>query len=289
MVDANMPLTLWAACVAQRDIYARADAAEAGGFSCMSVFTGDLLAYEEDGGSLRQLRRALAAREMPVSCIDPYFAWYPGFDPGVAPPAVAVHFRHTEDDVLRYAEELGATFISVLGPFFQDDLDAAFDEQVERLGAFADRAATVGLRPHIEIVPTTKVPDLAAGLALVRAVGRPNLGLLLDTYNLSRSGLDPAELDAVPHELIFEIQLADAPAKPRGANFFEEATSLRELPGEGELPVAEIIERIARKGPLPPTGPEVFKSELDARSADEVGYLNAAASRRLLETVAQAA
>jgi 4-hydroxyphenylpyruvate dioxygenase len=169
----------------------------------------------------------------------------------------------------------------VLGPFFQEQ-DAPFEEAVERLGAFADRAATIGVRPHIEIVPTTKVPDLATGLALVRAVNRPNLGLLLDTYNLARTGMDVKELDDVPHELIFEIQLADAPLKPRGASFWEEATSLRELPGEGELPVAEMLALIARKGPLPPIGPEVFQAELVALAPIAAGERAAAATRKVL-------
>jgi sugar phosphate isomerase/epimerase len=289
MVDVDMPLTLWAACVGQYGILERAEAVRAGGFTGMSVFTGELARHEQQGGSLAGLRRELAAREAPITCIDPYFPWYPGFDPALALPEVAIHFQHTEDDVLRYAEELGVRYLSVLGPFFHDGIDAPFHAQVEALGAFADRAAAIGLRPHLEIVPTTKIPDLAAGLALVRAVGRPNLGLLLDTYNLCRGGLDPAELDDVPAAWIFQMQLNDAPAVPRGASFWEEATSLRELPGDGELPLVDMLGRIARKGPLPPLGPEVHRAAFAGVPAAEIGRVTAAATRRLLADVAAAA
>jgi sugar phosphate isomerase/epimerase len=282
MVDSGMPLTLWAACVAGRGLLERSDAVAAGGFAAMTAFTGDVLEYEQTGGSLPALRRELAAREAPITTIDPYFAWYPGFDPSVAPPEVAKHFEATTDDLLRYADDLGATYISVLGPFFQDDLQPPFDEVVESLGAFVDRAAAAGLRPHLEIVPTTKIPDLATGLALVRAVNRPNLGLLLDTYNLARTGLQVDELDDVPHEVVFQIQVADAPREPRGASFWEEATGLRELPGEGELPVAEMLERLARKGPLPPTGPEVFQAALGALAPAEAGQRSAETTRAVL-------
>ena len=50
-------LVLWAGCVMKRDLFARAEAAVAGGFSCMSVICGDLVAHERAGGSVRELAR----------------------------------------------------------------------------------------------------------------------------------------------------------------------------------------------------------------------------------------
>jgi sugar phosphate isomerase/epimerase len=109
-------------------------------------------------------------------------------------------------------------------------------------------------------MPTTHIGDLATALALVEAVGRPNLGLLLDTYNLGRSGDGPDDLDKVPRELVFQLQLADGAAEPVGENYFEDAVT-RLFAGEGALGAAAMVERLVAKGPLPPTGPEVINSE----------------------------
>jgi sugar phosphate isomerase/epimerase len=258
----------------------RAEGARAGGFAAVSTLAGELAAWEADGRSLPTLRRELELREAPVNCVDPFVAWYPGYEPGRVRGEASAHLRASEDDVLRYCEELGAPFVTVVAPFVGRVGD--FGEVVERLGRFADRAATVGVRPHLEMVPTTLVPDLASALALVRAVDRPNLGLLVDTYNLCRGGMVMDELDDVPLELVFELQLADAPAVAVGDSYFADALHRRQLPGLGELPVHEIVARLAAKGPLPPTGPEVFADDLAEMPAVDAARLAGQVTRDFL-------
>jgi sugar phosphate isomerase/epimerase len=276
----KVDLVFWAANVAGHDLLTGAEGVAEGGFSSISVLTGQLEAWEAEGRTLENLRDEMAARGAPISAVDPYLAWYPGYDINAATGEAAAHLRASEDDVLRYAEALGVTFVTVVGPF--SGPDGSFDEAVENLGRLADRTAEIGVRPHLEIIPTTKVPDLETGMKFVQAVNRPNFGLLLDTYNLGRSGMDPAELDRVPLEMIFQIQLADAAAEPKGTDYFDDAFHYRELPGQGELQVAEMVSRIAAKGPLPPTGPEVFSDAMNARSASEAGRVSGEVCRDFL-------
>jgi len=276
----NSPLVLWAGCVWQRPLLERTEAVHAGRFSCMSLFTGDVSTYVEQHGSLRSLRHELDARETSINCIDPYLAWYPGYNPAAASGDAALHLRASEDDVLRYVEALGASYVSIVGPF--GGPDAPFDAVVESLGNFADRAATIGARPHLEIVPSTKIPTLAAAIALLRAVNRPNLGLLLDTYNLERAGDDPSELSNVPLEQIFAIQLADGHATPVGGDYFADGLHHRQAPGKGDLRVADWVNRISAKGPLPPIGPEIFQDELNAMESKVAGEYCAHVSRDFL-------
>jgi len=283
----DQELVLWAGCVIRHGLLERAEAVRAGGFSSLSVLTGELVAWEEGGRSLAELRRELRAREAPISAIDPFVTWYPGYDPQAVDGEVALHLRASEDDVLRYCEELGARFITVVGPFVAPPAD--FERAVASLGRFADRAAKIGVSPHVEMVPTTRIPDLASAMALVRAVGRANLGLLLDTYNLCRAGVAISELDEVPRETVFQLQLADAPAQPIGHTYFDDALHRRQLPGLGELPLREIVERLTAKGPLPPTGPEVFADDLAAMSATSAGRLAGETTRAFLASLGGAA
>ena len=78
MSSGDRNLVLWAGCVMKRDLFARAEAAVAGGFSCMSVICGDLVAHERAGGSVRELARELETRGAPIPILDPFLAWYPG-------------------------------------------------------------------------------------------------------------------------------------------------------------------------------------------------------------------
>jgi 4-hydroxyphenylpyruvate dioxygenase len=129
------------------------------------------------------------------------------------------------------------------------------------------------------------VHDLDAALAFVRAVDRPNLGLLLDTYNLGRAGVAPQQLEAVPLELVFQLQLADGAGIEDGVDYFADAFHRRVLPGEGSFPAAEMVAALARQGPLPPSGPEVLNPQLHALAPREAGPLAAAATRRFLRDV----
>lgn len=277
------PLILWAGNVLPKTMAERADAAHAGGFASTSLFTGDIAEYEASGGSLVTLKKELQARGVAINCVDPYAAWYPDYDVTNVSGEAARMLIATEDEVLRYTEECEAPFITIIGPFNANhNADAPFERVVERLAAFVARVEKVGARAHVEPIPTTKIPDLATAMALIEAVNRPSLGLLLDTYNFSRAGVAPAELESVPLEAIFQIQIADGGAVPVGADYQDDGGHHRRLPGEGDLPVAEMIRIVASKGPLPPCGPEAFSDDLWALPAAELGRRAASVTRAFL-------
>ena len=213
MSTGDRNLVLWAGCVMQRDLLERAEAAVAGGFSCMSVICGDLVAHERAGGSVRDLARELEARGAPIPILDPFLAWYPGWTGAQVTGAQGDAQNIDADTVLRYAEEAGARSLSVLAPFH--GTPAPREEVLDALGRFADRAAVIDLQLHIEVIPTSMAPDLAAGWDLVKGVGRDNVGLVLDTFHLGRSGTTAEELSVIPADRIFHVQLCDAPREPR--------------------------------------------------------------------------
>jgi sugar phosphate isomerase/epimerase len=287
MTDRPLPeLIYWASNSMPSHILDRAEAVGAGGYAAMSCMVGDLAAWEDSGRPLSELRAELDAREVRVTTIDPYLAWYPGFDTENPTGPAAKHREHlvmTEEKLFRWADALGATFVSTLGTFGGPAVP--FDEAVEALGGFADRAAAQGITPHLEQIPSTKVHDLDDALAFVRAVDRPNLGLLLDTYNLGRAGVAPQALEAVPLDLVFQLQLADGAGIEDGEDYFADAFSRRALPGEGSYPMAEMIAALAAQGPLPPSGPEVLYPELHALHPREAGVLAAEATRKFLDEV----
>ena len=271
-VSKEPTLVYWAGNSMPYGLLERAEGAAAAGYEVVSCFVGDLVEIERAGTPLHSVRRRLDELGVELNTLDPYLAWYPGYDPA-APVGVAVeyggpHLSATEEDLLRWAGELGATYVSTVAPFddpsgrFENPPEASFDAIVDSLGSFADAAANAGLRPHLEVIPTTKVADLQTALELVQAVGRRNLGILVDTYNLGRAGIGAAELEAIPHELVFQLQLADAPRAAVGDNYFDDAFAARSYAGEGELGVAEMVARLAAMGPLPPTGPEVFNEQI---------------------------
>ncbi len=83
--------------------------------------------------------------------------------------------------------------------------------------------------------------DIPTALAAVRHVGRSDFRLLMDTKHVSRSGSTPAHIAAIDPGQIGYVQLNDTTRRPRSADYLEEAMYERLSPGEGELPLCDMI------------------------------------------------
>ncbi len=271
MSSGDRNLVLWAGCVMQRDLLERAEAAVAGGFSCMSILCGDLVAHERAGGSVRDLARELEARGAPIPILDPFLASYPGRTGAQVNGAQGDSQNIDPDTVLRYAEETGAPSLSVLTPFH--GTPAPREAALDALGRFADHAAAIDLALHIEVIPTSMTPDLASRLG-PRAGRRARQRRPRARHVPPRTQPhDGRELAAIPANRIFHVQLCDAPREPRIPDYFEEAVTIRDFAGDGELGVLDMARCLDEMGALDNVGPEVFSAELDAMSPAHVGQL----------------
>ena len=115
----------------------------------------------------------------------------------------------------------------------------------DRLCVLADRLAGTNIRLVLEFLPILGVRTLPQALSIVAAADRPCLGVLVDNLHLSRAGHLPADLAAVDKHLLPYIQVCDAPAVPADvvpAALLYEALHGRLLPGEGGLPIAELLD-----------------------------------------------
>lgn len=168
--------------------------------------------------------------------------------------------------VLETAAVLGARYLNVIC----DDPDT---------GRFADRLAELvrlarpyRVRPVIEFTAWRPIRTLASAVAIAR--GSDGAGLLLDTLHIQRCGVTAAELAAVDPALLGYLQLCDAPATlshgidvpgrmPRGQQASAgddavlEARTGRLLPGEGELPLAELLGALPDSLPVSAEAPSL--------------------------------
>jgi sugar phosphate isomerase/epimerase len=131
--------------------------------------------------------------------------------------------------------ELGVPRINVVS--LDPDLSRTFD----RFAALTELAAQRGIQTVVEPVPGLTVGDLPTALAAREYVGRSDFRLLIDTMHLVRSGSSAADLAAVDPEYIGYAQLNDTTLQPRLENYMEEAMFERMVPGEGELPLTDIL------------------------------------------------
>ena len=178
--------------------------------------------------------------------------------------------------MLGSAAELGAKRLSVCG----DDPDRS--RLVASFADLCDLAAGYGMGVDLECMAWRRVASLPDALRVVEVAGRPNGGVLVDALHLSRTGGTPALIRTVPPARIRSAQLCDAPAELPATQeaIIREARSGRLPPGEGELPLRELLaalpDEVALGVEVPMDG--TLPAEVHVRRVHE-------AARRLLDSM----
>ena len=157
---------------------------------------------------------------------------------------------HQPDDVLAVLDaghRLGARFALVLG------YDADEGRIADRFAWVCEEADARGIRPGLEFMKYCPVQTLDAAVRIVRRAGHPAGAILVDALHLHRSGGTPAQLSTVPPELLPYGQLCDGllePVWPDDDQARIESRTGRLLPGDGELPLRELIDALPPGGAL---------------------------------------
>ena len=107
-----------------------------------------------------------------------------------------------------------------------------------------------------------------------------NARLAVDTWGFFRGGSRIEDLQGLGGAAFDNVQLNDGP-RTAWSDLFAEASD-RLLPGDGELPVAEVIASLVAQGFKGPWGIEAPSSLWKDLSADEIGRRCGAAMRRSL-------
>lgn len=202
-----------------------------------------------DGPVLRETLRRLA--DTGVSVLDTEFLRFEPEHPVGVP-----------EGFLEVSARLGAKYVLIMS--------AEPDETrtVERLCELCDQAATFGLNVCLEFAIYTGVKTLAHAARVLARAKRTNLSLLVDALHFSRSGGLPADVAAADPTLFRYAQICDAspamPAKDDTPSLIREARTGRLLPGEGGLPLADLVAALPAGVPLAIEAPCRATAELPA-------------------------
>lgn len=144
------------------------------------------------------------------------------------------------------AARLGAQHLLAMG---DDPIESRL---AAKLGALAEMARSFSMRVGLEFLPYVQVGSLHRASHLVKMLNQPNLGVVIDALHLMRSGGSPELLAGHDGCAIAYGQLCDARGpKPFGTDQLRrEARSGRYYPGQGALPVAEIVNALPAGVPL---------------------------------------
>lgn len=256
------------------DAPARIEAAAAAGFAAIGLYIGAWERVRADREAVAAIDAALDRTGLVIANIEVVRGW-------ASPDVAETSCLDREALAYEMADRFGCRYLQAIG-----DYTGSIAEAAQGFGALCDRAGEHGLRVGLEWVPEmTNIETAAAAAEIVMAADRHNGGFCVDSWHLTRSTNDVADIGRLPGDKVFAVQMNDGTIKPQHDVYLEDCLSNRVPPGAGEFRLVEMIRTLDGIGSTAPIGLEVCSTELwdgpvnDAaqRSADGMRQVLAAA------------
>lgn len=126
------------------------------------------------------------------------------------------------------------------------------DRTAEALHQLCEWGAPGNMRIALEFLMITAVQNMDDALDIVTRADHPAAALLIDTIHFQRAGHSIDDLSKVDPSLLPYSQICDGNREclPDFEHYLEDAIDLRSVPGEGGLPVSELVKALPQDIPL---------------------------------------
>ncbi len=220
------------------------------GFDGVEIFENDLLSFD---GSPRDVGDRI--RELGLECL--VFQPFRDFE-GMPEPARTKAFSRARRK-FDLMQELGTDLILVCSNISEQSL-GGIDRVAEDLHELGEIAKESGVRVGFEALAWGRhINDHRDAWEAVRRAGHANVGLILDTFHTLSRQLPVDNIQNIPAEKIFLVQVADAPLVDM--DLLSWSRHLRSFPGQGELPLVEFMQALLATGYDGYLSLEVFNDE----------------------------
>lgn len=247
-------------------------AAGAAGFIGIEFWHDDL---KDIAGGRAQARRMLTENGLKITDLQLLV----DFDG--APRSKREAKRREALELLDAAADLDAPVLAVTAATDpQCDRHSVTDDLAWLVSEASCRGVRISYEPMSWSVTYSTLPD---AWAAVRELDAEVIGLVVDSYHIFSKGRTADDLDGIPADRIFAVQLADARLPIPADHYKDVARTHRLLPGSGDFPLASLVATLADIRYGGPVGIEVFNTDLADRDPGPVAEQAMAALTALLD------
>jgi sugar phosphate isomerase/epimerase len=214
------------------------------GYDGLEFLHYKLLRYLDNGGTTAALKQRVHGFGLQTSCLNALID-IERYREGEKQVMLAEALRLTQ-----VAAELECPNIQILAQHGIDHLPQAqiMDIMTENISAIADIGQQYGVRYQIEVIAHTQFNTLDQALDVIRRIGKPNIGLVIDFWHLFATGkTSPADIAALDPSLIFGVHFCDG-RRPRPGEAWEETVLRAYMPGEGEIDIQAWTDAVKATG-----------------------------------------
>lgn len=226
------------------------------GFDGVEIFENDFLAFDASPRDVGQMVRDCG---LEITLFQPFRDFE-----GMPEPHRTRTFDRAERkfDIM---QELGTDLVLVCSNVSPISL-GGIDRSAADFHELGERAAKRGLKVGYEALAWGRhIFDHRDAWEIVRRADHQNVGLILDSFHSLARKIELGSIRSVPKEKIFIVQLADAPLIDMDLLYW--SRHFRNMPGEGDLPVADFVAAIAETGYDGYFSLEIFNDQFRGGSA----------------------
>ena len=232
------------------------------GFSGLGIWHADL-EHVLETRSLSEMKKAFDDNGLRNLELEFIMDWF--LDPGDERRQASDKVREL---LLTAAAELGAHHIKI------GNIPGTPCELPQLTERFAELCAEAANRTDAKIVYEfmpfdVNVRSVDAALEVVAGAGAENGGIAIDTWHMSKLGIEPEELRRIPVEYLSWVELSDG-LRTDMDDLIQETVNHRALPGEGEFDLRGYVEVCRDHGYREPWGVEVLSDELRNNPMDVI-------------------
>ena len=214
------------------------------GYDGLEFLHYKLLRYLDNGGSTSSLRKLIEGYNLRTLCLNALIdiERYQGEQ--------KIQLIADATRLTQVAAELECPTIQILAQHGIDHLppEQIMDIMTENISEIADIGLQHGVRYQIEVIAHTKFNTLQQALEVIKRVGKPNVGLVIDFWHLFATGATtPQDVAALDPALIFGVHFCDG-RKPRPGEAWTETVLRAYMPGEGDLDVQAWTDAVKTTG-----------------------------------------
>lgn len=174
-------------------------------------------------------------------------------------------FLSDAESIFRDTQYLEGNVVLTCPTFGPADIDSA----PEMFGELCDLAEPFGIRLALEFIGWAEtIKDIRIAWSIVEKAGRKNGGILYDTLHHYFGGSSLRDLEQIPSHYLYTVHIADA--RDMDLPGIDIGRHHRLFPGEGVIPISEILSILKDKGYSSSIALEIFNDEFLKRPALEV-------------------
>jgi 4-hydroxyphenylpyruvate dioxygenase len=219
------------------DLREKLAAIAAAGFDGVEIFENDFLTFD---GSPADVGRMVKDHGLEITLFQPFRDFE-----GLPEPQRSRAFERARRK-FDLMQELGTDLMLVcssVSPLSLGGIDRAAADFHE----LGNLAARLGVRVGYEALAWGRhISDYRDAWEIVRRADHSNIGLILDSFHALARRLEVGPIRAIPGDRIFIVQLADAPLIDMDLLYW--SRHFRNMPGEGDLPVADFVRAVTATG-----------------------------------------